>query len=186
MAMTLYYRRHRMQVRLADLPPLPELMPRYRWVPWSENRFNTHAQVTCRAFEREIDTKVFNNLGSWAGCMTIMQAILEKPGFCPKATWLIDCPIETIGCIQGVITEPRIGMIQNIGVLPEWRGMGIGTSLLLKALIGFRNEGCVFGQLEVTKRNHSAVRLYHELGFQIIDTFVKEAKASLPDSIAIY
>ena len=65
-------------------------------------------------------------------------------------------------------------MIQNLGVLPEYRGLGLGRALLLKALHGFCRLGLMRGSLEVTARNKRAVRLYHRAGFNIKKTIYRE------------
>ena len=54
----------------------------------------------------------------------------------------------------------RFGGVQNLGVVPEYRGLGIGRALLLKALDGFALMGARRAFLEVTASNESAVRMY--------------------------
>ncbi len=65
-----------------------------------------------------------------------------------------------VGTVQGVIDRSGLGMIQNLGIVPEARNLGLGTSLLLQSLGGFRRCGIERGMLEVTADNIGAVRLY--------------------------
>jgi GNAT superfamily N-acetyltransferase len=69
------------------------------------------------------------------------------------------------GTVQGIEDRFGYGAIQNLGVVPEHRGRGIGSVLLMKALEGFRRAGLKRAYLEVTAQNEGAVRLYRRLGF---------------------
>jgi ribosomal protein S18 acetylase RimI-like enzyme len=69
------------------------------------------------------------------------------------------------GTVQGIEDRFGYGAIQNLGVVPEHRGRGLGSVLLMKALEGFRRAGLKRAYLEVTAQNDGAVRLYRRLGF---------------------
>lgn len=159
------------RVRPADLPA------GFFWVPWQDSLLDTHAQVKACCFVDETDSLVFPCLGSLVGCRELMWAIRSRPGFCPAATWLVgaavaqpwDGPGPPGGCVatvQGVIDETGAGAVQNVGVLPEYRGRGIGRALVLKAAAGFAAAGARRAFLEVTARNDPAVRMYRDLGFR--------------------
>ncbi len=60
-----------------------------------------------------------------------------------------------------------------MGILPEFRGQGLGKSLVMKALIGFHESGMKRVSLEVTSENEKAIELYQSLGFKIIRTMYK-------------
>ena len=53
-----------------------------------------------------------------------------------------------------------IGAIQNLGVVPAYRGMGLGRALVRQALDGFYQAGLRRAYLEVTAENSAAVQLY--------------------------
>lgn len=58
------------------------------------------------------------------------------------------------------------GDITNIAVLPEYRGMGVGTGLL-KEMIGYASErGILDITLEVRESNKGAIHLYRKFGFE--------------------
>ncbi len=56
--------------------------------------------------------------------------------------------------------------VTNVGVLPEYRGEGIGE-LLMRSLIAMaKNRGAKKMTLEVRKNNYVAQNLYSKLGFE--------------------
>ena len=64
-------------------------------------------------------------------------------------------------------------MIQNIGIVPGHRGLGLGTCLIERSLAGFRMHGLLRVSLEVTADNRRAVQLYQRLGFRRTRTVYK-------------
>lgn len=102
-----------------------------------------------------------------------MREIRRKPGFLPVATWLVAGPEGYCGTVQGVMDQGPIGAIQNIGVVPGYRGLGLGRALLRQALEGFYQAGLRRAYLEVTAENACAIRLYREVGFRRAKTLYK-------------
>jgi predicted GNAT family acetyltransferase len=172
-----YFKRFRMEIDLADAPPVPALPGGYAWIPWDLSLVEPHAEVKYLSFADEIDAVVFPNLGCRSGCLRLMGEIARRPGFEPLATWLIGCGGSLCGTVQGVRERGGVGGIQNLGVTPPHRGQGLGTALLLQALHGFRRAGLGRAFLEVTARNDAAVRLYRRLGFRCRKTLYKAVDA---------
>jgi ribosomal protein S18 acetylase RimI-like enzyme len=83
-----------------------------------------------------------------------------------------------------VIDEDGYGGIQNLGVVPEHRGKGIGRAVLLKALAGFAAAGVRRAFLEVTARNDPAVRMYREIGFRNYRTVYRAVEVPDPSPVA--
>jgi len=159
-----YFKRCRMEVRLVEIP-LAQVPPGFVWMAWSRDLLDVHARVLYHSFHREIDATVFPSLGDILGCHVLMTEICCKRSFIPEATWLLAAPDGTpCGTVQGLQVNGR-GAIQNVGVLPEFRGQGVGSALILQALHGFRRHGLALGTLEATDRNDRAIRLYRRLGF---------------------
>jgi ribosomal protein S18 acetylase RimI-like enzyme len=171
-----YFKRYKMEVDLNGLPA-PDLPEGLRAVGWSLGLLEAHAEVLFGAFRQEIDTAVFPSLGDRAGCCLLMTEIVRRRGFVPEATWLLVGPQGPCATVQGLREGPGVGAIQNLGVLPAWRGRGLGQALLLLALHGFAQAGLGRGQLEVTAHNDAAVRLYRRLGFRRCKTLYKAAAA---------
>ncbi len=180
-------------------PPAPDvsaaaadrLPPGYRLVPWHEGLIDAHARTKFRSFRSEIDAVVFPCLGDLEGCRRLMREIRGKGGFLPGATWLIarsrptapglgpdaqgsrPAEVDWCGTIQGVIDATGAGSIQNIGVVPGHRGLGLGSVLIAAALRGFTEQNLPRATLEVTADNVRAVSLYQRLGFRRAKTIYK-------------
>jgi GNAT superfamily N-acetyltransferase len=193
-----YFKRYRMELDLRH-PPTgvaapngrgllpPTLPPGLNWLPWHDALLDLHAEVKALSFLDEMDSVVFPCLGSIGGCRDLMCAIRSRPGFCPGATWLVAAADDGTGLargcvatIQGVIDESGHGGVQNVGVVPEYRGRGIGRALLLKALAGFAAAGVRRAYLEVTARNEPAVRMYRDLGFRCTKTVYRAVPVPEP------
>jgi mycothiol synthase len=172
-----YFKRFKMEVDLNALPP-PTLPAGYSWVPWDWPLIDVHAEVLFRSFVEEIDAVIFPSLGDPVGCRHLMNEIARKQGFQPGATWLAAGPGGYAGTVQGVRERSGLGAIQNLGVIPGHRGVGLGSALLLKALEGFRCAGLGRGILEVTAQNDGAVRLYRRLGFRRRKTLYKSVQVA--------
>ncbi|MCI0377392.1 MAG: GNAT family N-acetyltransferase [Gemmataceae bacterium] len=169
-----YFKRFRMELDLqGPLPPTPALPAGFTWVPWQDWLLEQHAEVKYQCFVEQIDAVVFPNLGCREGCLRLMHEIVAKPGFKPEATWMIACGSDYCGTIQGVRERSGKGAIQNVGIAPAFRGKGLGTALLLKALHGFQRSGAHGVHLEVTAQNDGALRLYRRLGFRCRKTLYK-------------
>jgi GNAT superfamily N-acetyltransferase len=175
-----YFRRFRMEIDLERTSiPMPSLPPAYQWLGWDPSLLVRHSQTKFESFRSEIDSRVFPCLGDRAGCYRLMQEISTRKFFLPETTWLIAFDSraigETVDCgtIQGVAQSAYLGAIQNVGVIPEHRGLGLGRALVLKALAGFRQAGIPRVYLEVTAENSLAVHLYREIGFKLVRTMYK-------------
>jgi GNAT superfamily N-acetyltransferase len=173
-----YFKRFRMNADLSSERRPAPIRPGYRFVPWNEALVDVHARAKFRSFRDEIDAVVFPCLASFEGCRRLMREIRNKPGFLPQATWLIACgrspeDLQWCGTIQGVAAPGGQGLIQNIGVVPGHRGLGLGTCLIEQAMQGFRQHGLKVASLEVTADNGRAIRLYQRLGFRRTRTVYK-------------
>ena len=178
-----YFKRYRMELRLDRVPLDHIVVPEgITLLPWSPSLVAQHAAVKFASFSQEIDTHIFPCLGEKDGCKHLMREIVSRSNFVPESTWLavraneFAHEVQAVGTIQGLLASPREGAIQNLGVHPECRNLGIGKTLLLHALRGFRAAGCMFANLEVTVQNTAAIRLYERYGFQRVETLFKVAE----------
>ncbi len=168
-----YYKRFRMELDLDGSVAPPILPPGFSWIAWEEVLLEQHAEVKFRSFANEIDASVFPCLGDRFGCRRLMREIRRKPGFLPGATWLIANREGFCGTIQGVMDRSMLGAIQNVGVVPDFRGLGLGRALIRRALVGFHLAGLRRAYLEVTAENCGAVMLYRGVGFRRAKTLYK-------------
>ena len=173
-----YFKRYRMERALTP-PPADVPLPHGFWlVPWREHLLDLHADILFRSFADDLDGLVFPNLSSVVGCHELMRAVRRVGGFCPAACWLAAGPDGYAGAIQGVVDSSGHGAIQNLGVTPDCRGLGLGAVLLVRALEGFHRVGVRWCHLEVTADNRPAVGLYRRFGFR--NTRVLYKPAALP------
>lgn len=183
-----HFKRYRMLYDL-NLPTWQFQIPAgYRWQAWQTDLLEFHASTKHRSFQSEVDANVFPCFSSLASCQRLMHEITRREGFLPQATWLIYDPTystattsagkEAAGCgtIQGIALDPTLGSIQNLGVTPNHRGLGIGSALLGRAIEGFKAAGLTRAMLEVTCDNFGAVRLYQKLGWTIERTVYKTSE----------
>ncbi len=175
MAIT-YFKRFRLEIDLGDWLDNPVLPAGYHWIAWDDDLVGTHADAQFRSFNTELDSSVFPCLGERVGCLRLLREIRRRPGFLPDATWLVGYGFETCGTIQGVLDPGGIGSIQNLGVVPDHRGRGLGRCLLLQSLRGFQQHGARRVVLEVTSDNSAAIRLYRNIGFRKARTLYRASE----------
>lgn len=172
-----YFKRFRMEIDLTGGSVAPAAPAGFFWEAWSDSLLSVHAEVKYQCFRNELDARVFPNLGDREGCARLMREIRNKPGFLPGATWLIAGPQGYCGTVQGVVDRGPIGAIQNVGVIPYYRGVGLGRALVAKALGGFQAAGLDRAYLEVTAQNTRAVNMYRAIGFKKVKTLYKAIEA---------
>jgi GNAT superfamily N-acetyltransferase len=160
-----YFKRYRMEIALAGLPE-PVWRTGYQAIAWRPELIDQHAEVLCQCFAQEIDAAVFPCLTQVSSCRGLMFEITRRPSFIPEATWLVLGPEGYCGTVQAMRERGVQGAIQNLGIIPSARGLGLGKALLLQALHGMYASGLGRGVLEVTAHNTAAVRLYDRVGFR--------------------
>ncbi len=180
---TKHYKRLKMRLVLHPSLEEPQLPDGYRFVHWQTLIQDRHAVVQWRAFRDDMDGRLFSCLSSLSGCRRLLRETVNHPQFSDQATWLVqyqpeaDWPADDCAMIQGLERSGLTGAIQNLGVVPEHRGFGLGRAVLLKALHGFRRNGVGRVTLEVTALNHQAVQLYASLGFEVYRVLYRTADA---------
>jgi ribosomal protein S18 acetylase RimI-like enzyme len=169
-----YFKRFRMERELPgrSLPPC-ELPLGYGLQKWRDDLLEAHAVTKSHCFRGELDGNVFPCLRDLEGCLRLMTDIRAKPGFLPGGTWLATyqrqrgAGIQYVGTVQAIIDPNGFGAVQNLGIVPQHRGLGLGAELMRRALLGFMQAGLKHCYLEVTAQNTGAIRLYERLGFRM-------------------
>ncbi len=185
--MLVFFKRYRMQFDLRnhcfDDLAMP---PHFRLLAWKPRLMAAHAEAKFRSFRDELDANVFPCLGDADGCLKLMSDISARRDFVPEATWLIAHSdperdyLVNCGTVQGIMDGPDLGLIQNIGVVKSYRGLGLGSLILLRSLAGFQEVGAKVVSLEVTVQNYSAIRLYERLGFKTQKIIYKTVEVPSP------
>ena len=189
-----YFKRYRMELDLYRWQgPVQSLPPGYQLIPWEPWLLEEHAEAKYASFHDGIDAQVFPCLGTYESCRQLMKEIQGKKGFLPEATWLAQYTrnvnrtpffgtIQACGTIQAIVMQPDRGGIQNIGVIPDHRGIGLGTALITASLRSFQRLELRQARLEVTAVNGRAVHLYRRLGFRTVRTLYKTVELAYSDS----
>jgi len=177
-----YFKRFKMEIALSHWRPTEVAIPEgYELVRWRAGLEEKHAIAQYQCFRFEIDANVFPCLGNEDGCLRLMNEISRRDGFLGEATWLVryrpagERRYDYCGTIQGVLERKGVGSIQNVGVAPDHRGLGLGSALVVHSLRGFAHHGVKRVSLEVTADNLGALRLYRRLGFVRMRTVYKAA-----------
>ena len=173
-----YFKRYRMEVLLESATwEFLGVDSRITFEPWNGSLIAAHAEANYLSFQGELDAQLFPSFTTPHGCLDLMHSICLRSNFCPAATWLAVADRSPVGTIQGLMDPnlPRVGAIQNLGVVAAYRGKGIGQRLLALALAGFRQSQATRVYLEVTAQNLAAIRLYRRYGFRCYKTLYKVA-----------
>lgn len=181
-----YVRRFRMEFSFDEQPlPVVQLPAGYEFIAWEPMDLDRHARTKHRSFLGELDARVFPCLADREGCRRLMLEIASQKTFLPAATWLLTfhaAPRDPVGVdcgiIQGLANSLDSGSIQNVGVIPEHRGRGLGRALVLQSLTGFQAAGVRRVYLEATAENVPAVELYRSVGFRLVRTSYRDLPGS--------
>lgn len=68
--------------------------------------------------------------------------------------------------------DERIAWNGGTGVSPEFRGGGVGKSLVRAALELYREKGATIATLEAIAENKPAINLYQKFGYEIVDRLI--------------
>ncbi|MGD0999964.1 MAG: GNAT family N-acetyltransferase [Candidatus Brocadiia bacterium] len=74
-------------------------------------------------------------------------------------------PVATAGALRKLPHGDRTGYLHMLAVLPEFRRCGLGTALLRRCLICFREQGWRDAVLDTEVSRPEAIRLYLAAGF---------------------
>lgn len=169
-----------MQIDLRSTPlPVAMLPLQFGWEPWRGERTAAHAAVLYEGFRGSLDAMYLRALSTLDGCHDLLTATSHHQFFVEEATWLsvyqpprgLPLPVSTI---QVIGSMARAARIQNLTVLPEFRGRGIARATLIRSLRSCRALGYELVELEVTALNTAAVELYRQVGFTMRRAFLHE------------
>lgn len=176
------FKRYRMEINLRQTAlETPQLPKDYFVEPWSRSLLEAHATAHYLSFRDTQDAELFGNFQTFRGCRRVMENIFTRRNFLPEATHLIvyhpaeSFHTEFVATIQGVLDGQGQGAIQNVGVVPNHQGKGLGKILLQLTLLGYQQRGVRIAHLEVTSDNSKALRLYSQMGFRITQAFYRAA-----------
>jgi mycothiol synthase len=163
--------RHLLTMRLALTGPPPAA----RWPAgvtprrFRPGRDEPRAWAAHEAAFADVPTHLPLELDEW-----VEDRILRDPAYDPSLTCLaVDADGEVVGLAltrAGVEGAPEEGWIRDLGVVPAWRGRGLGMALLLDALATFHARGLTGAALDVDDVTiGAAVRLYERAGLEVVN-----------------
>lgn len=76
--------------------------------------------------------------------------------------------IGTCACVRD-LADPRAVVLVSMGLVPGWRGKGLGQWLLMAVLEALHAEGFSAVVLHVGSRNRRAVQVYEDVGFRVTE-----------------
>jgi ribosomal protein S18 acetylase RimI-like enzyme len=165
---------------MEEIVAKPGFLPEATWLVACSAANDVH-------FDGRIDLNQLNRLGNSSVCRAnqTMQGVSSRGETPTRRSGLglgnIDREQTTTpycGTVQGVYDRSGMGAIQNLGVLSDYRSLGLGTALMQQALAGFQKAGLKRAFLEVTAQNSGAVRLYKQLGFSRSRTVYKVSEVA--------
>jgi ribosomal protein S18 acetylase RimI-like enzyme len=104
-------------------------------------------------------TKLFDDAVAGDSTFKLLFAVMGDE-LCGMLSLAIAPTTQGAGCF---------GYVDDVFVLEQYRGQGIGTELMREALNHARKSGCVRVELGTRQDNIRARRLYERLGFEEVD-----------------
>ncbi|HXY16250.1 MAG TPA: GNAT family N-acetyltransferase [Terriglobales bacterium] len=164
-----------------SVPPVP-LQPEIDIRRWSEQDYQTAAAIITNAYRGHVDSEINDQYRTLSGSLRFLNNIVRFPGcgtFDPEASFVaVHKRSRTIvGLILCSRVRHDVGHVTQVCVLPEYRSLRIGESLMACTAANLRQRKFSLLSLTVTEANKRAVDLYFRLGFtteRVFDAFVWE------------
>jgi ribosomal protein S18 acetylase RimI-like enzyme len=149
---------------------------------WTDADYQPSAGIITASYRAHIDSEINDQYRTSAGSMRFLNNIVRFPGcgfFDAEASFVAHHPATNslIGLILCSRVRDDVGHVTQVCLLPEYRGHGIGESLLARTCQALQSRKFNLLTLTVTEANHRAVDLYSKLGFEtrrVFDAFVWE------------
>jgi len=162
--------------------PKPDIHPDVEIRPWAEADYQPSAAVITAAYRGHVDAQINDQYHTLSGSLRFLNNIVRFPGcgvFDAESSFVaLDRKAKSvIGLILCSRVRHDVGHVTQVCVLPEYRGRGIGESLLAATELNLRKRNFCILSLTVTEANARAVALYRRLNFEskrVFDAFVWE------------
>ena len=152
---------------LTDLPPLREPVD-VRIEPWPDDRDEEILQVKNAAFADHWGSTP-TPLHSWKSMVRGFGSYTEQSFVAlDDDQRVVAYSLNHRTPADDEILGRRDGWIHNLGTLPEWRGRGIASALIIRSMHAFAAAGLTHASLGVDKDSLTgAIRLYKSLAFVV-------------------
>jgi ribosomal protein S18 acetylase RimI-like enzyme len=168
------------QFMLLDLQKMVEPKPGasngMRLTRWNDRYFEPCAKLIYLAYANHVDGKINDQYRSRIGALKFLKNIILLPGcgqFVPGASFVLHEPgsDELVAAVLTSEVSPGVGHTTQLCVLPGFQGHGLGRMLMHASVDALRSMKFRELTLTVTSENHTAVKLYENLGFHTIKSF---------------
>lgn len=152
-------------------PPAVELRT------WQDSYFEPMAELIVAAYRGHPDSQINDQYSQDSGALRFLKNIVIFPGCGVFQLESSLVAVEAGGSqrlLGAVLTSqvaPGIAHVTQLCVGPEWRRQGLGRALMETALERLAARGYRGVSLTVTAENEPAVRLYRQLGFDLLKGF---------------
>ncbi len=160
----------------------PAMHPEVEIRRWTEADYQPAAAVITASYRGHVDAQINDQYHTLAGSLRFLNNIVRFPGcglFDIESSYAaVDRKAKNlIGLILCSRVRGDVGHVTQVCVLPEYRGRGVGQSLLAASTMNLIKRGFSLLSLTVTEANAGAVTLYDRLQFEtkrVFDAFVWE------------
>jgi ribosomal protein S18 acetylase RimI-like enzyme len=183
------FQRRFMSVSLASLRRVVEAGPPHepnednaRWdeniklIPWDKRFHDEAAEMLYQSYRGHVDATINYQYGSVLGTTRLIENIVYHQGcgdFLERVSRM--AVHRSTQELAGILTVTRVlartAHIPQVGVGPQFQGLGVGTALMEEAFQDLAEDGYEQVTLTVTDANAGALQLYQRLGFETFKTF---------------
>jgi ribosomal protein S18 acetylase RimI-like enzyme len=161
----------------AHVKKLEDYAPGLRMERWHERHMAACAELIHLTYANHIDGTINDQYRSRAGAMKFLKNIVILPGcgqFESRASFVLrdELSDQLVGVVLTSMVAPGVGHTTQLCVLPGHQGHGLGRRLMLASMDALKEQKASELSLTVTSSNDRAVKLYEDLGFRKLKTFV--------------
>lgn len=163
---------HYMYRQISSKVGAVRIPPRVNWQVYSERNHELFAETIEKTWKESRDCNFICNLRTVEDCMAGYKA---SASYFDRSHWslmLIDKTPAGVCLLSPLMAKDNVELTYT-GVVPEFRGRGLGKVMLNRAMALCAIDGFRVMTLAVDSRNHYARSLYNEVGFK--DMFIKAA-----------
>jgi ribosomal protein S18 acetylase RimI-like enzyme len=157
-------------------PPRPGASDGMRLSRWNDRYFEPCSKLIHLSYANHVDGEINDQYRSRNGALRFLKNIILLPGcgqFIPTASYVLHQPgsDELVAAVLTSEVCSGVGHTTQLCVLPGYQGHGLGRMLMHTSIESLRTMKFHELTLTVTSENHTAVRLYEQLGFHTIKSF---------------
>jgi ribosomal protein S18 acetylase RimI-like enzyme len=161
----------------AHVKKLEDYAPGLRMERWHERHMAACAELIHLTYANHIDGTINDQYRSRTGAMKFLKNIVILPGcgqFESRASFVLrdELSDQLVGVVLTSMVAPGVGHTTQLCVLPGHQGHGLGRRLMLASMDALKEQKASELSLTVTSSNDRAVKLYEDLGFRKLKTFV--------------